>query len=346
MCDVDPFCLEETLDFNGKTNVNKIYTYDISDSVRVINGSLYCDVPEGMELVVYTDNENAQMQVAEGTVRLCAYAFAGSNVEMVKLPYSVTAIGHKAFFGCDKLDTVSFGSFKAPILEEEYDPAYYESMEHMPGTGDFGTYMDYVGNEVPIVGTGVVPYYMWNITDGMYFDMYYGANFVDYVGYVDNKLTMVRPINGKYYDSFVMSQYFDRSFDGAAGADDVTLAAIKAINAIPERVSYSDKPLVDAARVAYDKIATVEQQALVTNYSVLATAEQRIISLTPTEEAQEEETPKKTMTWLAWVVIGIGAAGVAGAVVIESMNTGKKQKKEESAMESTDAASSKETHEQ
>lgn len=346
MCDVEPFCLEETLDFNGKTNVNKIFTYDISDSVRVINGSLYCDVPEGMELVVYTDNENAQMQVAEGTVRLCAYAFAGSNVEMVKLPYSVTAIGHKAFFGCDKLDTVSFGSFKAPFLEEEYDPAYYESMEHMPGTGDFGTYMDYVGNEVPITGIGLLPYYMWNATDGMYSNVFYGANFVDYVGYVDNKLTMVRPINGKYYDSFVMSQYFDRSFDGAAGADDVTLAAIKAINAIPERVSYSDKPLVDAARVAYDKIATVEQQALVTNYSVLATAEQRIISLTPTEEAQEEETPKKTMTWLAWVVIGIGAAGVAGAVVIESMNTRKKQKKEESAMESTDAASSKETHEQ
>ena len=337
MCDIEPFCLEETVDFNGKANINKVYTYDISDSVRVINGSLYCDVPEGMELVVYTDHENSQMQVAEGTVRLCAYAFAGTDVEMVTLPYSVTAIGHKAFFDCDKLDTVSFGSFKAPILEEEYDPTYYESMEHIPGTGDFGTYMDYVGNDVSITGMGLLPYYMWNATDGLYSNVFYGANFVDYVGYVDNKLTMIRPVNGKYYDSYVMDQYFDRCFDGAAGADDVTLAAIKAINAIPERVSYSDKPLVDAARAAYDKIATVEQQALVTNYSILATAEQRIISLTPVEEEQEEEAPKKAMTWLAWVVIGLGAAGVAGAVVIEGMNAKKKQKKEEAAREKTDA---------
>ena len=331
MCKLEPFCLAETQDFNGQSNIHKTFTYEISDSVRVINGSLYCDVPEGMELVVYTGSENAQMQVAEGTVRICAYAFAGSDVEMVKLPYSVTAIGHKAFFGCDKLDTVSFGSYKAPILEEEYDPAYYESMKHMPGTGDFGTYTDYVGNQVQINGMGLIPYYMWNATDGLYSNVFYGANFVDYVGYVDNKLTMVRPINGKYYDSYILSQYFDRSFDGAAGADDVTLAAIKAIKAIPERVSYSDKDLVEKARAAYNKIATIEQQALVTNYSDLVTAEQRIISLTPTEEVQEEEQVKKAMTWLAWVVIALGAAGVAGAVTVETINTKKKQKQEAAA---------------
>jgi hypothetical protein len=204
-------------------------------------------------------------------------------------------------------------------------------MEHMPGTGDFGTYTDYVGNEVQITGMGLIPYYMWNATDGLYSNVFYGANFVDYVGYVDNKMTMVRPVNGKHYDSYVLSQYFDRSFDGAAGADDVTVAAIKAINAIPERVSYDDKAVVEAARAAYNKIATVEQQALVTNYSVLATAEQRIISLTPTEEVQQEEVTKKAMTWLAWVVIGLGAAGVASAVTVETMNSRKKKKAEEAA---------------
>ena len=288
-----------------------------------------------MELGAYTDYENAQMTVAEGTVRICSYAFAGSEVEMVQLPYSVTAIGHKAFYGCKKLDTVSFGSYKAPIMEEEYDPSYYDSMEHMPGTGDFGTYTDYDGNEVQITGIGLLPYYMWNATDGLYSNVFYGANFVDYVGYVSDKLTMVRPVNGKYYDSYIMSQYFDRSFDGAAGADDVTLAAIKAINAIPERVSYSDKALVEAARAAYNKIATIEQQALVTNYSVLATAEQRIISLTPTEDAPEEET-KKAMTWLAWVVIGFGAVSVAGTVVVESLKSKKRLLQEERTKENTE----------
>ena len=329
MCVVAPFCLEENQEFNGKTITNKIYTYDISDSVRVINGSLYSDVPNGMELIVYTGSENSQMQVAEGTVRITAYAFACSNIEMVTIPYSVTAIGHKAFYQCDKLDTVSFGSYKAPILEEEFDPSYYESMDHMPGTGDFGTYMDYDGNEVQINGMGLLPYYMWNATDGMYSNVYYGANFVDYVGYVKNKLTMVRPVNGKYYDSYIMSQYFDRSFDGAAGADDVTLAAINAIKAIPERVSYADKAIVEAARAAYNKIATLEQQALVTNYSDLVTAEQRIISLTPTVDEPIAEDEKSTnMTWLAWVIIGLGAAGVAGAVVVETRGTKKKQKAE------------------
>ena len=41
---------------------------------------------------------------------------------------------------------------------------------------------------------------------------------------------------------------------------------------------------MEAARAAYDKIATLEQQALVTNYNVLVSAEQRIAALTPPVE--------------------------------------------------------------
>ena len=79
-------------------------------------------------------------------------AFAYSDVKTVSLPYTVRAIGHKAFFGCDKLDTVVFSSFEAPILEEEFDPTYYECFENLPGSGNFGTYTDYDGNEVEIFG--------------------------------------------------------------------------------------------------------------------------------------------------------------------------------------------------
>ena len=334
MCKLEPFCIAEDQDFNGTPHTEKTYTYEISDSVRVINGSLYSNVPNGVELVVYAGNEDTQMNVAEDTVRIGAYAFAGSDVEMVAMPQTVTAIGHKAFFGCKKLDTVSFGSYEAPILEEEYDPSYYESMAHIPGTGDFGTYTDYDGNEVGITGTGLIPYYMWNATDGLYSNVFYGANFVDYVGSVENKLTMIRPVNGQCYDSYILSQYFDRTFDGAAGADGVTMAAIRAIKAIPERVSYNDKALVEAARAAYNKIATLEQQALVTNYSVLATAEQRIIALTPVEEdSTGEPEPKKAATWVAWVVIALGVLGVAGAVAIETLKDKKKQKAEAKAAE-------------
>jgi hypothetical protein len=159
---------------------------------------------------------------------------------------------------------------------------------------------------------------MWNVTGGQYSNVFYGANFVDYVGYVNDKLTMVKPVNGQHYDTYIMDHYFDLRIDGAAGADDTTLAAIAAINAIPERVTYEHKSIVEAARAAYNKIATKEQQALVINYDVLISAEQRIKALTPTEpEPVVDEPVKPNTAWLAWVVIGLGVVGVVVAVYFD-----------------------------
>ena len=214
-----------------------------------------------------------------------------------------------------------FTSYDAPILEEEFDKSYYECFENIPGSGEYGTYTDYDGTEVTITGMGLIPYYMWNANSGQYYDVFYGANFVDYVGYVDNKLTMVRPVNGQHYDTYILNQYFDLVIDGAAGADDITLAAIAAINAIPDRVTYAHKDIVVAARTAYNKISTKLQQSLVTNYDKLVSAEQRIAALTPGVE--EEEIPsvieavKNGAAWLAWVVIALGIAGVAVAVYFD-----------------------------
>ena len=329
MCKLEPFCIVEAKDFNGMDTSSKTYTYEISDTVRVIDGSLYCDTVRGMELIAYAGTETRDVKVADDTVRITAHAFAGSDVQMVTLPYTVTAIGHKAFYGCDVLHTVVFGSYNAPILEEEFDRAYYESLEHIPGSGDFGTYEDYNGETVTIEAMGLLPWYMWNATGGMYSNVFYGANFVDYVGYVEDKLTMIRPANGEDYDSFVYSQYFDMAIDGAYAPDKTAVAAINAINAIPERVTYEDKDLVEAARAAYTKIATTLQQALVTNYSDLISAEQRITALTPTEEGEvvEGETqatePADSTTEPSGnggfgLILGVllaAAAGAAGFVV-------------------------------
>ena len=132
---------------------------------------------------------------------------------------------------------------------------------------------------------------------------------------------MVRPVNGQDYDTYIYGQYFDLTVDGAAGADDTTLAAIDAINRIPERVTYEHKAIVEAARAAYTKIATTEQQALVTNYAALVSAEQRIIQLTPSEQEQGDVTPEPVVTkgvaWLAWVVIGLSIVGIAAVALIE-----------------------------
>ena len=285
MCIVKPFSSVEKQKINGVEKETQVYTYEISDTVFVIDGSLYCMNNKGMELITYAGIDNENVVVADDTVRITAYAFAGSDVVRVKMPYTTTAIGHKAFYACNSLDMVTFGSYRVPNFEEEFDPAYYGSYQNIPGSGDYGTYTDYDGNEVPIKGLSIIPFFMWNATGEMYSNVFYGANFVDYVGKVEDKLTMVRPINGVGYDSFVCSQYFDLIIDGPTAPDETTVDAINAIKAIPKRVTIKDKSLVEAARAAYNKIATLEQQALVSNYADLVSAEQRI-------KALESDTPK------------------------------------------------------
>ena len=339
MCKLEPFGLVETNSFNGVEYKNTNNTYQISDTVFVIDGSLYCKVPNGLELITYAGNDHIDVHLAEDTVRITSMAFAGTDIQMVTLPYSTTSIGHKAFYGCSKLHTVVFGSHTAPILEEEFDPSYYDSLEHIPGSGDYGTYTDYDGNEVQIDSMDMVPYFMWNATSGMYSNVFYGANFVDYVGYVEDKLTMVRPANGVNYDSYVLSQYFDLVIDGERAPDKTSLAAIAAIKAIPAGVTYENRALVEAARAAYDKVATHEQKALVLNYADLVSAEQRILALTPTEEPVEVTEPEEKSGlgggWIAVIVIA-SVAFVGAAVVIVLKKTGLKvpaKKQEESAPE-------------
>ncbi|MBR3779379.1 MAG: leucine-rich repeat protein [Clostridia bacterium] len=310
LCVISPLYQVDVTEFNGNKYEEKNPTYTINDNVTVYEGGLYVRVPNGWEMVAYT-GEDLNPVLMEDTVRVGAMAFAGSAVKMVTLPYTVAAVGHKAFYECADLSTVVFGSYNAPILEESFDPTYYETYEHIPGSGDYGTYTDYDGNEIAIVGEGIVPFFMWNATGGMYSNVFYGANFVDYVGYVDHKLTMVRPTNGQGYENYIYNHYFDLRVMGAAAADNVTLAAINAIKRIPERVSLNDRAVVEAARTAYNKIATTEQQALVTNYDVLVTAEQRLKALSAEEdnttpEGNSEKTPHtkqvKGLSWF-WILL-------------------------------------------
>ena len=330
MCKVAPFATEVTEEFNGVAYTETVYTFDISETVKVINGSLYCKVPSGLELITYCDNGDRIATVEEGTVRVTAMAFAGSDVVRVDLPHSLNAIGHKAFYDCDKLVTVIFKSYEAPILEEEFDQGYYLSFENLPATGEY-EFTDYEGNIIKHTGLGIVPYYMWNVSDGKYSNAYYGANFVYQIGHGNPELIMIRPSNGQHYETFIYSQYFTTIIDGAVAMDDITLEAIEAINRLPERVQLSHESLVIAAREAYDKIATKEQQAFVTNYTSLVSAENRILALksnqgTSTPDAPDVEDPtpnqpdvveKKVNGYLvATIVLSITTAiGVVASVV-------------------------------
>ncbi len=324
MCVIQPLSKVTVETINGVEHEAVHYTFDLSDHACVVDGSLYVKVPNGLELIAYGGTAHKDVQIAEGTVRISAYAFAATDVENVTLPYTVKAIGHKAFFACDSLKIVVFTSYGSPIFEEEYDSSYYESFEHIPGAGKY-SYLNYFGETVEVEGAGFVPYYMWYAVgaDVSYTNAFYGANFVDYVGYVDNKLVMVKPSNGQGYENYIQNFYFDVFIDGAAGADDITLEAISLINKIPENVTLADKPVVEAARAAYDRVVTKEQQALVTNYNVLDAAEKRLIKLEesvdpvdPPDTSVDPGKEKKDLAWLAWVVIGVGIAGVVAAVIL------------------------------
>lgn len=319
MCVIEPFTALGTTEINGHEVEAVLTSFAISDSVKVEDGSLYVAVPNGWVLVTYTGNNAENVCVPEGTVRIASMAFAGSKVQTVTLPYTVAAIGHKAFYDCNSLKTVVFESYEAPILEEEFDSTYFESLEHIPGSGDYGEYIDYNRETVQIFGMGMLPYYMWNVTDSMYFCVYYGANFVDYVGYVDESILMVRPENGVGYDSFIMDRYFDLSVEGKTAPEDATVAAIRAIDAIPDKVTYEDKALVEAAREAYGKIATLAQQALVTNYSKLISAEQRVSALAPTADVDStDDTAEESSenTWVLPTVIAVCVLALLAAVVV------------------------------
>ncbi len=332
MCLLAPFAKIEKVDFNGKIYDEIKLDYDLSENVKVIGGSLYRVIPKGLELITYAGGEK-DAAVADGTARISAMAFAGSSVKSVSLPKEVAAIGHKAFFACDSLSLVTFQSFNAPILEEEYDHNYYASYENIPATGEY-TFSDEMGNPVVYNGIGIIPYFMWNAADTPYVN-YYGANFLNYIGHIDNKITMVRPANGKNYDSFIFAQYFDTVVLGAAAADDVTLNAIELIDKLPETVSLDDRASVEAARAAYDAISTIEQRALVTNYQKLTEAEARIEKLLILENPEESTAPPAddtaddgldTPTMIILAITVLLAAAVITVIITDTFFNKKKKK--------------------
>ena len=353
LCKIGPFYTVSEEIWNGQVVKSEyIYTYDINDHVKIINGSIYCVVPDGLELTTYVgldkdgkslDKDNVKLD--ENTVRITAMAFTGADITRITLPHSLRAIGHKAFYQCGQLQIVVFESYEAPILEEEFDQALYDAFLNIPCKGEyeFEYWEDANGDGkldpdtvvVSYKGLGVIPYYMWNISSTKYNNILYGATFVDYIGYVgeDNRnysnmgnLIMVAPSNGVYYDSFILNQYFGSGISGAVAADDITIAAMEAINKLPERVTLEDEYLVIAARSAYNKISSATQQALVTEYlQKLVTAENLIKAYKnsdttdePVIDAPIDDTkdPTKTALIVLSVIEAVEIVGLCAAVIV------------------------------
>jgi hypothetical protein len=204
---------------------------------------------------------------------------------------------------------VIFKSYYAPYLEEEYD-INYVTVENYPVSGS------YYGNE----GLGIIPYYMWNVTP---VNLFYGANFVNHIGHIENKLVMVKPANGQYYDSFVYGQYFDAVVEGNNAAVDATLNVMAMIAQLPTSITLAHQSQVEAIRQAYNMLPSIEQQALVSNYNDLLKAESMIKYLIERENENDDDnegedivvvTPEQALPVYALILIIVeGVIILAGA---------------------------------
>lgn len=287
-CEISTFGRMEEKTFGGQVVESKLNeTYDVGEKIRVISGVLYQVSPNGkLELVAYPiAKTDAAYVVEEGTSRIGAKAFAGSNLTNVMFATTVKAIGDKAFYDCEKLTTVIFKSYEAPLLEEEYDTSYL-TYENLPMTGQISA-----GELGTFEGLGITKYYMWNVTSS-FNTFYFGATFVDYIGHIEEKLVMVKPSNGTGYDTFIFSQYFGTVAQGGVAAMQVTLDVIAKINALPDVkvITLTDEALIASVRAAFEGISSHEQKALVSNYDVLSAAEAKIAYL-KTREEKPTDTP-------------------------------------------------------
>ncbi|MBR5818232.1 MAG: hypothetical protein IKY62_06255, partial [Clostridia bacterium] len=251
---------------------------------------------------------------------------------------------HKAFYECDKLTMVSFASYEAPVLEEEYDYSYWLSAENLPATGKYQYQDAYTQETMEYEGLGIVPYFMWNATETPSV-IYYGANFADYIGHVNQNIVMVRPVNGVYYDTFIYNQYFNDVQDGAAAPDKITTSAIEAIMKLAGvRVSLQHEQLVIDARAAYDKITSELQRSLVSETmvdgssltAILSAAERRIEALKSVENVIPEEDDEVTdstetgeisVTVAIIVTVTLLVVGVATVVIIYLNDKKRKEQK-------------------
>ncbi len=160
----------------------------------VVDGVLYRSTDEAgkvFELVTYPtarvqegEAGDRTYEVIEGTARIQAYAFYrinNGNVNKVKLPYSVKAIGDSAFFESG-VKEYAFESIEAPILEEVYRQEVRDVISAQ------ATIAEYKG------------YFNTNFETYLYRFTKYGKETSDMV--------MHYPLNGKGYDNPVYTTYF------------------------------------------------------------------------------------------------------------------------------------------
>ena len=195
--------LERFTDRSGNDGFNETVT--VGDKVIIDKGSLYTKMDNGKWQLscvpaklskVLSDGKTqkvAELEVMDDTYRIDAFAAAGNkNFENIILPESLAYIGNFAFYynlaANEKPKnelTVYFSSYKAPILENNYN-SNISLDEKAKGYGMVHAFPDIFGTELCY------------------------CNFIDVLGKYD-KINIVLPKNEvlEGYDSLVYQTYFD-----------------------------------------------------------------------------------------------------------------------------------------
>lgn len=284
--------------FSYIDTLKEIRVADGNEGFKSIDGVLYSvvrvtengqTVEKGLVLEQYpTAKEGKSYVVVDNTLEIGAYSFEGvSELEEITFPYTVKAIGSYAFFDSTVKD-YTFNSVQAPALKAEYvDGNSYKTattqseyfIYQMFGTDNDGESNKCIGSTV------------------------FYANFYDYVGrrlYGDAfanyeapsfGLKVTYPKNGKGYDTVIWKNFFETvNVTDEILPDDTTHEAIAAIDRIASVMSNEAiaaatdmsalneiSEAIRQARLAYNKITSTEQLALVTDKNnVLLAAEKAL----------------------------------------------------------------------
>ena len=127
---------------------------------------------------------------------------------------------------------------------------------------------------------------------------------------------MVKPSNGLNYETFIFSQYFNDIVDGKPALIKATLDVIAMIDALPKNITLSVEAQVVAAREAYDRLPSLEQQSLVTNFETLKKAESLIEYLKLRDAGTDDGATDDGATeggFPVWAIVLISVVG-AGAI--------------------------------
>ena len=121
--------------FEGCNDIREINILESCTSF-VLNDDMLMNAEKTLVLD-YVGENVTELVIPEGVTKIAAYAFINaSDIKSVILPESLKIISDKAFFGIETLESVTFNSETAPILECAYDEERYY------GYANFVCYME------------------------------------------------------------------------------------------------------------------------------------------------------------------------------------------------------------